>query len=104
MSILQSIFNKKEEMNYKELVKNGVIIIDVRSEEEFRNGHVKGAINIPLDQLSSNLIKVGDKNKHIITCCMSGGRSGMAKNILHAAGYKNVQNGGGWHTLQSKLQ
>ena len=98
------LFKKKEVVDYKELIKQGAIVLDVRSKEEFESGHVKGAINIPLDVLSSHSKKIGDKNTHIITCCMSGGRSSMAKNILHKEGYDNVYNGGGWHTLQSKLQ
>lgn len=101
--MLHALFGKKEEVNYKELIKQGAIVLDVRSKEEFDGGHVKGAINIPLDVLSSNLKKLGDKDTYIIACCASGNRSGMAKNILHAAGYDNVHNGGGWHSLQSKL-
>lgn len=103
MSILQELFGKKEEVNYKELIKQGAVVLDVRSKEEFEGGHVKGALNIPLDTLSSNLKKIGDKDTYIITCCMSGGRSSVAKNILHSAGYDNVHNGGGWHSLQNKL-
>ncbi len=97
------LFGNKEEVNYKELVKQGAVILDVRSKAEFDGGHVKGAINIPLDVLPSHTQKLGAKDTYIITCCMSGGRSGMAKNILHAAGYDNVHNGGGWHSLQGKL-
>ena len=103
MSILNALFGKKEETNYKDLIKQGAIVLDVRSKEEFAGGHVKGALNIPVDVLASNLAKIGGKETYIITCCMSGGRSSMAKNILHAAGYDNVHNGGGWHSLQSKL-
>jgi rhodanese-related sulfurtransferase len=103
MNILNSLFGNKEDSNYKELVKQGAIILDVRSKDEFASGHVKGAINIPLNELASNLTKLGDKDSYIITCCMSGGRSSMAKSILHNAGYNNVHNGGGWHSLQSKL-
>lgn len=101
--MLSSLFGKKEEVNYKDLVKNGAVILDVRSKAEFAGGHVKGAINIPLDVLDSNVSKLGNKDTYIIACCMSGGRSLMAKNILHAAGYDNVHNGGGWHSLQGKL-
>lgn len=97
------LFEKKEDVDVKSLVKEGAVILDVRSKEEFAGGHVKGAINIPLDTLTSNVNKIGDKDTYIITCCMSGGRSSMAKNILHAAGYDNVHNGGGWHSLQNKL-
>jgi rhodanese-related sulfurtransferase len=98
------LFTKKEDVDYKELIKQGAVILDVRSKEEFEGGHVKGALNIPLDTLSSNFKRIGDKDTYIITCCMSGGRSAMAKDILHKAGYDNVHNGGGWHSLQSKLQ
>lgn len=103
MSILNTLFGKNEEANYKELVKQGAIVLDVRSKEEFEGGHVKGAVNIPLDVLSANLQKLGGKDACVITCCMSGGRSGLAKNILHIAGYDNVHNGGGWYSLQTKL-
>jgi rhodanese-related sulfurtransferase len=97
-----SLFKKKEEVSFKELVKQGAIILDVRSVAEFNSGHVRGAINIPLDTIPSKLTKI-DKNKIIITCCMSGGRSSVAKNILHGAGYDSVYDGGGWRTLQSEL-
>lgn len=97
------IFGKKETVDFKELVKHGAIILDVRSKDEFSGGHVKGAINIPLDTLSASLSKLGNKDKEIITCCMSGGRSGLAKNILTSLGYTKIHNGGGWHSLQNKL-
>lgn len=96
-------FGNKETTDFKELVKNGAVILDVRSKEEFRGGHVQGAINIPVDVLSRDASKLGDKDTYVITCCMSGGRSSLAKNILHAAGYDNVHNGGGWQSLNSKL-
>ena len=95
---------KKEEVNFKELVAQGAVVLDVRTKEEFAGGHVQGAINIPLATLPSDCKKIEDKKTYIITCCMSGGRSSVAKNILHEAGYDNVHNGGGWHSLQSKLQ
>ncbi len=98
------LFSQKEEINVKDLVAKGAVVLDVRSKEEFAGGHVQGAINIPLDTLSSESKKIGDKNTYIITCCMSGGRSSMAKNILHEAGYDKGHNGGGWHSLQAKLQ
>lgn len=103
MSILQTLFGKKEEVDYKELMKQGAIVLDVRSKEEFAGGHVKGALNIPVDVLGSQLTKIGSKDTYIIACCASGARSGMAKNILHTAGYTNVHNGGGWQSLQNKL-
>jgi len=90
--------------DYRELVKAGAIIVDVRSVGEFSGGHIKGSINIPLDQLRQNLSKLKDKNKVIITCCASGMRSASAKAILKADGYAIVHNGGGWYSLENKIQ
>ena len=53
--------------DYAQLVKDGAIIVDVRSKGEFAGGHIKGSINIPLDLLSVNLSKLKDKDKPIIT-------------------------------------
>lgn len=90
--------------NYKQLLNEGGIILDVRTKGEFAGGHIKGSLNIPVDQLSSQLAKLKNKNQPIITCCASGMRSASAKGILVANGYSQVFNGGGWHSLQSKLK
>jgi len=92
-----------EKTDYTDLVKNGALILDVRSQAEFKTGHIKGAINIPVNQLQQNLGKLKDKNQNIITCCASGMRSASAKAILKNSGYPNVHNGGGWTSLQNKL-
>jgi rhodanese-related sulfurtransferase len=84
-------------------LQEGAIILDVRSKGEFEGGHIKGALNIPVDQLRNNFSKLKDKNKSIITCCASGMRSASAKSILISGGYKSVFNGGGWNSLQNKL-
>ncbi|HEY1047457.1 MAG TPA: rhodanese-like domain-containing protein [Bacteroidia bacterium] len=90
-------------VNYAELVKNGGIIVDVRTKGEYSSGHIKGSINIPLDQLSVNLSKFKDKNQAIITCCASGMRSASGKSILKSNGYSNVHNGGSWISLRNKI-
>jgi phage shock protein E len=89
--------------NYAELVKSGAIIVDVRSKDEFAGGHIKGAINIPVDQLNRHLSKFPNKNQVIITCCASGMRSGVAKSTLSSNGYTQVYNGGSWRNLQQKI-
>jgi rhodanese-related sulfurtransferase len=89
-------------VDFKKLKSEGAIILDVRSKGEYAQGHIKGSINIAVDQLAINLSKLS-KNKVIITCCASGGRSGMAKRILESNGYTNVHNGGGWTSLNNKL-
>ena len=90
-------------VNYSELVKQGAIVLDVRTKGEYMGGHIKGSINISVDTLKNNLGKLKDKNKPIITCCASGMRSASAKSILAANGYTQVYNGGGWSSLQNKL-
>ncbi|TXI84512.1 MAG: rhodanese-like domain-containing protein [Crocinitomicaceae bacterium] len=87
--------------DFKELIKNGAVIIDVRSKGEFQGGHIRGAINIPLDRIQSEASKL-KKDKAIITCCASGMRSSSAKSLLQAKGFE-VYNGGGWSSLNSKL-
>ena len=90
-------------VNYADLVKQGAVILDVRSKGEYSGGHIKGSINISVDTLKSNLDKLKDKNKTIITCCVSGMRSAFAKNILKSNGYTSVYNGGGWSSLNNKI-
>ncbi|MBF2707602.1 rhodanese-like domain-containing protein [Flavobacterium soyangense] len=103
INTLKKLFGIGSGVNYAELVKNGAIILDVRSKAEFAGGHIKGSINISVDTLRNNLDKLKDKNKPVITCCASGMRSASAKGILKANGFTQVYNGGGWYSLQSKL-
>lgn len=104
INTLKNLFGFGPTVNYAELVKHGAIILDVRSKGEFASGHIKGSINISVDELSNNLNKLKDKNKTIITCCASGMRSASAKNILKSNGYTQVHNGGGWSSLQNKIR
>ena len=103
INILKKIFGLGPSTNYADLVRNGALILDVRSKGEFAGGHIKGAINIPVEALSQNLSKLKDKEKTIITCCASGMRSASAKGILKSKGF-DAHNGGGWHSLQSKIR
>ena len=103
INTLKKLFGFGPSVNYAEMVKNGAIILDVRSKGEFAGGHIKGSVNISVDTLRNNLVKLKDKNKTIITCCASGMRSATAKSILQSNGYVNVYNGGGWNSLQNKL-
>jgi phage shock protein E len=102
MGILSNLFGKGESTNYKELVQNGAVIIDVRTPQEFAGGHIKGSKNIPLNVISTKVNEL-KKYDNIIVCCQSGMRSANAASILKQAGLKNVFNGGGWNSLNSKL-
>lgn len=101
LGFLKNLFGGNS-VDYAELIQNGAQIIDVRTPTEFKGGHVKNAKNIPLQTLNQNLGKI-NKNKPVITCCASGSRSAAAKSILENSGFKEVYNGGGWLSLQSKI-
>lgn len=103
VQFFRKLFGIGPATDYAQLVKDGAIIVDVRSAEEFTGNHIVGSINIPVDALASNLNKLKDKNKVIITCCASGMRSAAAKGILKSNGYATVFNGGGWSGLERKL-
>ncbi len=100
---LKNLFGFGPAVDYADLVKKGAIVLDVRTKSEYATGHIRGSMNIPVDQLNTNTSRLADKNVTIITCCASGMRSGVAKNILKGKGYTNVYNGGGWLSLQNKL-
>lgn len=90
-------------IDYAQLVKEGAIILDVRTKGEYGYGHIRGSVNIPVDQLGKNLQKFKDKKRTIITCCESGMRSASAKGILKSNGFINVHNGGRWASLNNKI-
>lgn len=79
----------------KEEIKEGALLVDVRTAAEFSTGSVRGAVNIPLDQLSGKLTALKEK-KSIVVFCRSGNRSSQAKSILERHGFTNVLNGGTW--------
>jgi len=99
---IKKMFGIKPATDYAALVKNGALILDVRTREEFASGHINGATNIPLQTLQANLSKL-KKDKPIITCCASGMRSASAKSILLSKGFSSVYNGGGWRSLHNKI-
>jgi rhodanese-related sulfurtransferase len=103
IELLKSLFGFGPKVDFAELKKSGAVIIDVRTKGEYSGGHIRGSINIPVDQLNQNTNRFPDKNKAIITCCASGMRSGAAKSMLKSKGYTQVINGGSWIGLQNKL-
>jgi phage shock protein E len=88
--------------NFKALMQDGALILDVRSPQEYDAGHIHGSINIPVQQLNNQIAMLKAKNKIIIACCASGMRSGSACGILKQQGITCV-NGGNWKVLQNKI-
>lgn len=76
-------------------------IIDVRSPAEFASGHVKGSINIPLQELPQRMNEILGYPQPILLCCASGNRSGQAANFLKTKGIE-CENGGSWMQVNSK--
>lgn len=99
---LKKLFGGRDSTDFGKLIKDGATILDVRSKSEFSQGHVKGAINIPVDQLANNLKNL-KKDEVIITCCASGMRSSSAKELLESKGYTKVFNAGGWSGLSKYI-
>ena len=73
---------------------NNPVLIDVRTAEEYNEGHLDGAINIPYDVIVNPGVTIMDSiipdETPIVVYCKSGNRSGQAYNSLKMAGYKNV--------------
>jgi rhodanese-related sulfurtransferase len=102
INTLKKIFGLGPKVDFADLVKQGAIILDVRSPGEYRQGHIKGSLNTPLNDISNHITKL-KKDSTIITCCASGMRSASAKSILKSNGFTQVYNGGGWSSLQNKI-
>ncbi len=96
MSFLAKLFGLGPKVDYKELINNGAIIVDVRSPQEFKSGNASKSINIPLQNLKTQLNKV--KGKEVILVCKSGVRASQAKAILTKNGI-NAYNAGAWQNL-----
>ncbi|MGB0899799.1 MAG: rhodanese-like domain-containing protein, partial [Psychrobium sp.] len=81
-------------------IKQGVLVVDVRTAKEFDTGHIKNALNIPYDIAVNQFTALGiDKDRRIVLYCRSGNRSGKAITALTEAGYTNLHNGGGYDGL-----
>ena len=74
----------------KQAVAHGALLLDVRTPEEFAQGHIPGALNIPVDQLRARLDEVGAKDRTIVLYCRSGRRSATAASMLQTAGYPHL--------------
>lgn len=69
----------------------GLVLLDVRTPEEFAEGHVPGAINIPHDQVESRLAELaGAKDKDLVVYCRSGRRAELATDTLRKHGFTRV--------------
>ncbi len=103
IALLEQIVGAAGERPMNEVIKEAVLLVDVRSPEEFASGSVDGAINIPLGVLSQNFA-VFQNRQNIVVFCRSGARSGQAKMLLEQNGFTGVINGGPWQRVQEALE
>lgn len=82
----------------EEYLKDGAIVLDVRTKEEFQEGHVKNSKHIVLNEIPSKVKEIKALNKKIIAVCRSGARSGQAASYLKQQGI-DIINGGPWQNV-----
>jgi rhodanese-related sulfurtransferase len=82
---------------------NNIIVVDVRTAEEFVGGHVAGSINIPLQEVVSRAEEIMNLPQPIIFCCVSGNRSGQAMHYFRSLGV-DCENGGSWLEVKAQLK
>ncbi len=98
MSIFSQLFGGGPSVDLTSKINEGAFLVDVRTPGEFADGHVKGSVNIPLDNITKEIAKFKNKTS-VIVFCRSGNRSGMAKSLLEQQGINNVINGGTWQNV-----
>lgn len=82
----------------------GAVLLDVRTPDEYRQGHVPGSKSVPLQQLDKVNSIVKNKNIPLFVYCYSGSRSRQAVSVLQRMGYKDVRNIGGIVSYRGKVE
>lgn len=87
------------------LLKEGALVVDVRSRAEFSSSHLPGAINIPVEALGEGALRqIPDKNRPLLLHCLSGTRSAIARQALRQMGYVNVFNLGSYRRAETVVK
>ena len=98
-------FAESREETAWNMINQGALLIDVRTDQEYIEGHLTDAILIPhpriVDQFASLEIR---KDRQVVLYCRSGRRAGVAEAALRKAGYTNLFNGGGYQMLMGQQQ
>ena len=84
------------------MIESGALLVDVRSEKEFAEGHLEGAININWDKTDELIAAIGDdKQRQVVFYCRSGNRVGKSIKVLETRGYTNIFNATGLEALKA---
>lgn len=100
IKLIKRLFKPK--VDFVKLIKQGALVVDVRTKGEYGSGHIDGSKNIPLDKIQTEVKTLKQLNRPIVTVCRSGTRSGLAKSILTSAGLE-AYNGGAWTNLKKLI-
>jgi rhodanese-related sulfurtransferase len=100
MSWLSDIFGGG---GIKQALREGAVIIDLRTAYDYDQGHIPKSLNIPVDRIKANIGRIRDLGKPVILCCSQGNHCLEASNILREAGIGKVINGGDWRGLLRKI-
>jgi len=85
-----------------QMINDGALLVDVRTADEYKQGHLDGAKLIPVKEVENRLAEFGeDKSWPIVVYCKKGVRAGRAEEALLKHGFTNVLNGGGYDELMS---
>jgi phage shock protein E len=91
--ILTRVFGRVPEERARQLLQRGALLLDVRTPEEFQSGHLRGAVNVPYQEVAKRIeVLAPDKSSPVLVYCLSGGRSGIAKSTLRRLGYAEAHN------------
>lgn len=83
---------------------DGAVLLDVRTPDEYRQGHIPGSKNVPLQSISKVAGMIDNNSTPIFVHCLSGARSRQAAAILKQMGYINVKNIGGISAYARKVE
>lgn len=82
----------------------GAVLLDVRTPDEYRQGHIPGSKNVPLQSIDKVAGMIDNKSTPIFVHCLSGARSRQAAAVLQQLGYTNVKNIGGIAAYAEKVE
>ena len=101
---MSAVSVNKNNFNQEVLNSDKPVLLDVRTPDEYRQGHIPGSKNVPLQSISKVADMIDNKSTPIFVHCLSGARSRQAAAILKQMGYTNVKNIGGISAYAGKVE
>jgi phage shock protein E len=97
MSWLSDIFGGSGTI--KQVLREGAVIVDLRTAYEYDQGHIPHSLNIPVDRIHAGIGRIRDLDRPVVLCCSTGAHCREAGEVLRDAGIAGVHNGGSWQSL-----